>query len=267
MSQVKESPDKATDAYMPDHSVELLVSPKWVRVFFGGEYIADSRKVILVRHRQRTPIYYFPREDVRTEFLKESTYSRELEGLGQASYWTVEIGEHVAQHAAWSISEPEPEAGDLEGYIAFKWGQMDAWFEEDEQVYVHARDPYTRVDVAQSSRHVRVVVGGKTVAETDRPVLLFETGLPTRYYIPKVDVRMDMLKPSKQHTECPYKGVASYYSVEAGEEVYENIAWYYPFPYPEVGKIQNLIAFYNEKVDALYVDGEEQIKPVSPWSK
>lgn len=266
MTQVKESPDKATDAYMPDHSVELLVSPKWVRVYFGGEFVADSRRVILVRHRQRTPIYYFPREDVRTEFLQESTHSRELEGLGQAKYWTLKVGDHVAQHAAWAISEPEPEAQELEGYIAFKWGQMDAWFEEDEEVYVHARDPYTRVDTAQSSRHVRVVIGGETVAETHRPVLLFETGLPTRYYIPKTDVRLDLLEPTNHHTECPYKGVASYYSVKVGDEVYENIAWYYPFPYAEVGKIQNLIAFYNEKVDVLYVDEEEQVKPASPWS-
>jgi uncharacterized protein (DUF427 family) len=113
---------------------------------------------------------------------------------------------------------------------------------------------------------VRVELAGETVAETERPVLLFETGLPTRYYIPKVDVRMDLLEPSKTHTECPYKGVASYYSVKAGERVYQDIAWFYPFPYPEVGKIQNLIAFYNEKVDALYVDGEKQEKPKSPWS-
>ena len=143
---------------------------------------------------------------------------------------------------------------------------MDAWFEEDEEVFVHPRDPYTRLDVIQSSRHVRVVVGGETVAETDHPVLLFETGLPVRYYIPKVDVRMDLLEPSKSHTECPYKGIASYYSVRIGDQVVVDIAWYYPFPHLEVGKIQNLISFYDEKVDAVYVDGEKQDRPKTHWS-
>jgi uncharacterized protein (DUF427 family) len=266
MTQIKESPDKAPDAYMPDHTVEMLVSPKWVRVYYGGEFIADSRNAILLRQKGRTPVYYFPREDVRMEFLEESGHARELPGLGQASYFSVKVAERVAEHAAWTIADPESQADALKGYISFKWKQMDAWFEEDEEIYVHARDPYTRIDVLQSSRHVRVELGGETVAETDRPVLLFETGLPTRYYIPKVDVRMDLLEPSKTHTECPYKGVASYYSVKAGEKVYQDIAWYYPFPYPEEGKIQNLIAFYNEKVDALYVDGAKQEKPKSPWS-
>ncbi len=266
MTQVKESPDKVVDAYMPDHTTEMLVSPKWVRVHFGGEFIADSRNVILVRQKGRLPVYYFPRRDVRTEFLKETEYSREHLGLGQASYWSVKVGDQVAEKAAWSMTEPTSESKALEGYIAFKWKPMDAWFEEDEEVYVHPRDPYIRIDVLQSSRHVRVVIGGETVAETDRPVLLFETGLPTRYYIPKVDVRLDLLEPSKKHTECPYKGVASYYSVKVGGDVYEDIAWYYPFPFAEVGNIQNLIAFYNEKVDALFVDGEEQEKPKSPWS-
>jgi uncharacterized protein (DUF427 family) len=266
MSRIKESPDKAPDAYMPDHTVEMLASPKWVRVYFSGEFIADSRNAILVRQRGRTPVYYFPREDVRMEFLKESGHARQLSGFGEASYYTVKIADRVAEHAAWSITDPESQAEALEGTISFKWRQMDAWFEEDEEIYVHARDPYTRIDVLQSSRRVRVELAGETVAETERPVLLFETGLPTRYYIPKVDVRMDLLEPSKTHTECPYKGVASYYSVKAGERVYQDIAWFYPFPYPEVGKIQNLIAFYNEKVDALYVDGEKQEKPKSPWS-
>ena len=266
MTQVKESPDKETDAYMPDYTSELLISPKWVRVYFGGEFIADSRNVLLLRQKGHLPVYYFPREDVRMEFLEESTYSRDLDGLGEASYYKIKVNDRVADKAAWTITRPEPDAEDLEGYIAFKWQQMDAWFEEDEEVYVHARDPYTRLDVIQSSRHLRVELGGETVAETDRPVLLFETGLPTRYYIPKVDVKMDLLEDSRSHTECPYKGVASYYSVKVGEKVYEDIAWYYPFPYPEAGKIQNMIAFYQEKVDAVYIDGEKQDKPKTPWS-
>jgi uncharacterized protein (DUF427 family) len=142
---------------------------------------------------------------------------------------------------------------------------MDAWFEEDDEVYVHARDPYKRVDVLHSSRPVRVVVGGEVVAETRRPWLLFETGLPTRYYLSKADVRMDWLVPSDTETRCPYKGLASYYSVLIGSTLVRDIAWCYRHPIPECSKIENLICFFNERVD-LYVDAALQPKPRTRWS-
>jgi len=266
MTQMVEMQEKKQEGHKPNHTKEIVPSQKWVRVYFDGRFIADSKNVVLVRPKGGPPEYYFPVEDVHMEYLQEGDHRRELEGLGEAAYFTVTVGERAAKNAAWRISRPEPEAAQLEGYISFKWKMMDAWFEEDEEVFVHPRDPYTRLDVIQSSRHVRVVVGGETVAETDRPVLLFETGLPVRYYIPKVDVRLDLLQPTKTHTECPYKGLASYYSVRVGDQVAENIAWYYPFPLSEVDKIQNLIAFYDEKVDAVYVDGEKQERPKTPWS-
>jgi uncharacterized protein (DUF427 family) len=133
-------------------------------------------------------------------------------------------------------------------------------------VYVHPRDPYKRVDVLHSSRHVRVIVAGELVAETRRPSLLFETGLPTRYYIPRADVRMDLLVPTETETRCPYKGLATYYAVHIGPTVVRDIAWYYRHPIPECSKIENLVCFFNERVDALYVDGELQPKPRTLWS-
>jgi uncharacterized protein (DUF427 family) len=142
---------------------------------------------------------------------------------------------------------------------------MDAWYEEDDEVFVHPRDPHHRVDVLNSSRHVKVVVEGVVVAETRRPRLLFETGLPTRYYIPKIDVRMDLLEPTDSITACPYKGRASYWSVRAGERLLEDLVWVYPAPIPECPKIENLLSFYNEKVD-IYVDGELQPRPKTHWS-
>jgi uncharacterized protein (DUF427 family) len=144
---------------------------------------------------------------------------------------------------------------------------MDAWFEEDDQIYRHARDPYKRIDVVNSSRHVQVIVGGEIVADTRRPRLLFETGLPIRYYIPKEDVRMEWLIPSDTKTQCPYKGIASYYSVKVGENVHKDLVWYYPFPIPECPKIENLVCFYNERVDALIVNGEQEEKVPTPWSQ
>ncbi|HEX9032169.1 MAG TPA: DUF427 domain-containing protein [Streptosporangiaceae bacterium] len=132
---------------------------------------------------------------------------------------------------------------------------------------MHPRDPYHRVDVLHSSRHVRVVMLGETVAETTRPRLLFETNLPTRYYIPPRDVRLDLLVASETSTQCPYKGVASYYGVRAGDTVARDVAWTYRFPIPECPKIEGLICFFNEKVDAIFLDGAELPKPRTPWSR
>ncbi len=142
---------------------------------------------------------------------------------------------------------------------------MDAWFEEDEQVYVHPRDPYTRVDILQSTRHVRVVVDGVTVADSHSPTLLFETGLPVRYYLPKTDVRLDLLTATETETACPYKGTANYYALTVGDTTYDDFIWWYQHPTAESQKIAGLVCFYNEKVD-IYVDGELQERPRTPFS-
>jgi uncharacterized protein (DUF427 family) len=186
--------------------------------------------------------------------------------LGDASYWTAEVRERIAENAAWTYPKRISDTFDLSGYVAFVWDKMDAWFEEDEEVYVHPHDPHKRIDILESTRHVQVVVLGETVADTHRPMLLFETGLPTRYYFPKLDVRAGLLEDSDKTTGCAYKGKARYYSVKVGDRIARNIAWYYPYPAAEAVKIAGRIAFFNEHVDALYVDGEEQAKPKTYWS-
>jgi uncharacterized protein (DUF427 family) len=261
------SPQTAAETYIPDHRSEFEPSPRWVRVRFGGQYVADSRRVMLFRETGRLPVYYFPQADVRMDLLTPAGEASGGDYKGPMKYWNVKVGEREAPQAAWMHPQPAAGAPPLNGYVAFEWGKMESWFEEDDEVFVHPRDPYKRIDVAHSSRHVQVVVAGETVADTRRPRLLFETGLPTRYYIPKADVRLDLLAPSDTHTRCPYKGVASYYSVKVGDTVVPDIAWYYPLPIPECPKIENLICFYNERVDALIVDGETQAKPQTPWSR
>jgi uncharacterized protein (DUF427 family) len=239
--------------------------PKWIRVSLGDVVVADSRRVMLMRGRP--PVYYFPREDVRTELLAPSEHASHSAGKGEATYWHVEAGGEMAENGAWSYENPPDEAPPgLAETIAFEWAAMSAWFEEDEEVRVHPRDPYTRLDVVHSSRHVRVAITGQTVAETRCPVLLFETGLPTRYYIRKTDVRMDLLEPTEHVTHCPYKGAASHYSAVIADEVVENIAWTYPFPTPELFKIKDLVAFYSERLDDFFVDGERQPKPQTAWT-
>jgi uncharacterized protein (DUF427 family) len=142
----------------------------------------------------------------------------------------------------------------LRSLVRLDWHAMDAWFEEDEEVYTHARDPYTRIDILASSRHVRIEVDGLIIAESSHPYLLFETGLRTRYYLPKTDVRLDLLEHTDTVTHCPYKGQAEYWSVRTLVALHPDLAWSYRMPLPESAKIAGMIAFYNEKVD-LYVDG------------
>jgi uncharacterized protein (DUF427 family) len=221
---------------------------------------------MILRETAHTPVYYFPREDVNMERLIATDHQTHCPHKGDAAYWTVEAGGRHAEKAVWGYPQPIPQAPPLSNYVAFYWDSMDMWFEEDEQVFVHARDPFTRVDVLPSSRNVKVRINDAVVAQTDHPTLLFETGLPTRYYIPKVDVRMDLLVPSDTITRCPYKGEARYYSVKAGDRLVEDIAWYYSYPTSEVFKIASLVCFYQERLDSLYVDGRPVEKPKTPWA-
>jgi uncharacterized protein (DUF427 family) len=247
------------------HTLYFEDSPRRVRVMFGGETIADSKRAKLLHETGHLPIYYFPDEDLRMDLLEESDHTTYCPFKGDASYWSVRVGDNVSENAVWSYPDPIDSAPPLAGYLAFYWHLMDHWYEEDEEVFVHPRDPYHRVDILESSRHVKVRVNGEVVAETQRPKILFETGLPPRYYIPPEDVREDALLKSEKTTRCPYKGIASYWSVEVGDGRAEDLVWYYPEPIPEAAKIEGLLAFFNEKVD-LEVDGEEQERPLTRWS-
>lgn len=255
-------PAAADRARLKD-GVHIEHSPRRVRAYVDNQLIADSQKVLLVFETKRPPMYWFPTADVRMDLLapKEQT-AAEPSGTVR---WQSNAKGKTAENLAWNYASPAGDLAPLEGHIAFYWNAIDAWYEEDEEVFVHPRDPYTRVDTVHSSRHVRVEVDGETIAETNRPVLLFETGLPTRYYIPKLDVRMDLLESTQTVTHCPYKGDASYWNLRLGDTTYKDFVWVYPRPIPEIPKIENLLCFYNEKVD-LYVDGELQERPVSPFS-
>jgi uncharacterized protein (DUF427 family) len=216
------------------------VSHKRVRVYAGGQLVADSRAPVLVWEIEYYPTYYLPAADVLAK----------LEPAADGAYDVV-AGSVVVPGAARVMDD----------LVRLDFAAMDEWLEEDEPIYVHPRDPYKRVDILASSRHVEVRVDGQTVASSTQPRILFETSLPPRYYLPLSDVRMDLLRPSDTSTSCPYKGTASYWSV--GE--HEDIVWIYRTPLPESQKVAGLACFYNEKVD-LYVDGELQERPQSPFS-
>jgi uncharacterized protein (DUF427 family) len=233
-------------------------------VVVGGETIADSRDVFMLHESGLQPIYYFPPDDVRSEFLEPSDRHTHCPKKGDASYWTIRAGETVVEAGAWYYPEPLPGAPErLRGLIAFYFDRMDHWYEEDEEIFVHPRDPYHRVDVVSTGRHIRVSLDGELLAETTRAVGLFESNLPARWYMPREDV-VASLEPSDTVTRCPYKGEAHYFSV-AGVEGGEDLVWYYPDPLPEVGRIGGLVCFFNEKVD-LELDGESVERPETPFT-
>ena len=238
-------------------------SPKRIRVLFNGQAVADSTNAHLLREGG-PPVYYFPEADVRMDLLADSTFTKDSSIRGNASYFSLTVDGRTSEDAAYTYREPVETAEFLRGYVVLDWSKMDAWFEEKEEVFVHARDPFKRIDTIKTDRHVTVTVSGRTVAETDESVMLLEPGHPIRYYLPKADVRMELLRPSETVSRCAYKGEAHYYSVQVGDELVENLAWSYRYPLAEASKIAGYICFPQGKVE-LYVDGELQEKPKTRW--
>jgi uncharacterized protein (DUF427 family) len=237
--------------------VRLEPGHKRVRAFVAGQPVADTIHPTLVWEVPYYAAYYFPAADVRMALLSKSGRTEHSPSRGTATYFDLTIGERVVHDAAWIYEDSPIDA--LRDLVRFDWAAMDAWFEEDEEVYVHPRNPYTRVDILSSSRHVQVLLDGVVVAESTQPRLLFETGLVTRYYLPLTDVRMELLRPSPTITHCPYKGTATYWSVDVGGHVFEDLLWTYETPLPESQKIAGLVSFYSERVE-LVVDGVRQAK-------
>lgn len=233
---------------------------KRIRAILGGHVVIDHSSPLLVWEKPYYPTYYFPRDSFAPGVLVETDERLHSPSRGDAVVYDVVVAGRVAASGAYGY--PESPMPDLVGMVALAWSEMDGWFEEDEEVFVHARDPYTRVEVLQSSRHVRVEIDGVTVAESTSPRILHESGLPPRHYLPKTAVRLDLLTPTSTVTACPYKGTARYWSVTIGGSVHEDCAWGYDTPLPESTAIAGYICFYDERVDT-YIDGELQERPKS----
>lgn len=212
---------------MPDLRIEP--APKWIRGFIGGRAVVDSRRAQLVWEHEYYPWWYVPTADVHDDSLTVSTID------------------------------------DLPDHVKVDWSAVERWFEEDEEVFIHPRDPYRRVDALPSSRHVVVRVAGKVVADSHRPTILYETGLPPRYYLPADDVRIDLLRESDTSTGCPYKGFARYWHLHLDGDVHEDLVWGYDDPLPESAPVKGLLCFYNEKVD-LEIDGDPVEQVVTKFS-
>jgi uncharacterized protein (DUF427 family) len=242
--------------------IRVEAGSKRVRVYLSGDLVADTYRPVYVWEWPYYPAYYIPASDIRAELLPAGE-TEHSPSRGDADVYHVKTAAASAERAAlrYQNSPIEP----LRDLVRLDWDSMTEWLEEDEPVYVHPRDPYKRVDILSSSRRVRVEVDGVTVAESSQPRILFETGLPPRYYLPLSDVRQDRLRPSDSQTRCPYKGTASYWSLDTGRAVHQDVVWIYRAPLPESQKVAGLACFYNEKVD-IYLDGELQPRPQTPFS-
>ena len=232
--------------------------PRRVRATLGGDTVIDTTRARYVWEWPYYPQYYIPVEDVRPDALVSEGHTQHSP-RGVVELHGVRVGDVHRPHAAKVLSASTID--ELAGTARFEWSAFDAWYEEDEQVFVHPRNPYVRVDALRSARSVRIELDGVVLAESSAPVLVFETGLPTRYYVDRTAVDFSYLVASETETACPYKGVTSdYWSVRVGEKVHRDLAWTYDFPSHQVLPIAGLIAFYNEKVD-IVVDGKRLERP------
>jgi uncharacterized protein (DUF427 family) len=241
--------------------VRVEPGQKRVRAYLRGHLVADTRRPLLVWETPYYPAYYIPLADVRARLVATGDGERSP-SRGTPTRYDVVTPAATASGAAQRYADSP--IGELREAVRLDWAAMDEWLEEDEPVYTHPRDPYTRVDILASSRHVRVEVDGVTVAESRSPFVLFETGLPARYYLPMGDVRMDLLVPTDSRTHCPYKGTAQYWTLRLDGRDHDDLVWAYRAPLPESQKIAGRLCFYNERVD-LYVDGVLQERPGTPF--
>jgi len=257
---------------------------KRIQAVLGGETVVDSTRAVLVWEPRRiVPSYAVPVEDVRGELvpsgsagddagddvgvsLGDLTALRVLDPRVPFTAHSAE-GEAVDLRAAGQVRAGagfRPADPDLAGLVVLDFGAFDAWYEEDEQNVAHPRDPFHRIDVLPSSRQVRLELDGQVLAVSSRPVLLFETMLPMRYYLPRADVTADLV-PSSTRTWCAYKGQASYFSASVGGRLVPDIAWTYEDPQHDAAGVRDLIAFFDERIDVV-LDGQRRARPVTPWS-
>ncbi len=237
--------------------------PRRVRAYLADVPVVDTCRALYVWEWPHYPQYYIPIDDVNTDVLVAESQSHQTP-RGPVQVHSLKVGDVRRDAAASLLTDATPKS--LDNTMRFEWQALDRWFEEDEEVFVHPRDPYTRVDALRSTRPVRVELDGVLLAESGSPVMVFETGLPTRYYLNRSEVHMEHLVPSDTVTACPYKGrTTGYWSVRTGDTLHRDLAWSYDFPTRQLLPIAGLVAFYNEKVD-IAVDGERLGRPETHFS-
>lgn len=250
---------------------------KRLRVEHGDIVVADTGQARLVWEPRRiVPSYAVPVADLAAELVPEPATGADERATRPVLTPGTPFSVHTSPGQSLTARLPggaeipaaafRPDDPALAGYVVLDFFSFDRWYEEDEPIVGHPRDPFSRIDLRRSSRSVEVVVDGETLASSDRPLLLFETGLPLRFYLPPDDVRLDLLRPTTTRSTCAYKGHASYLSYDGPAGPVEDIAWTYPEPLPDVAPIAGMIAFFDERADVV-VDGVRRGRPRTEWSE
>jgi uncharacterized protein (DUF427 family) len=237
----------------PAHRLLMHPFPRRVRAEFAGETVLDTRAGMLLHESNLLPQLYVPEADLRTDLLKATELTTHCPFKGDASYRSIHVGDRVAENAVWHYPNPVETAPWLAGYAALYWDRVDRWLDEDDEAIGHLPDPFHRIDVRATDLRVRVLAGETVVAESDRALLLSETGLPNRYYLPAQDVRAS-LAAGERHTVCPYKGEADYWAVELDGRTLTDAVWGYPRPLPEAARIAGYQSFDHDEL-TVEVDG------------
>ncbi|HEY1969686.1 MAG TPA: DUF427 domain-containing protein [Pseudonocardia sp.] len=239
----------------PKHRLLMHPFPRRVRAEFAGQTVLDTRRGVLVHETGLLPQLYVPEADLRTDLLVDTDLSTHCPFKGDASYRSITVGDRVAENAVWAYRAPLPAAPWLAGYAALYWSAPDRWLDEDEEAVGHLPDPFHRIDIRATGQRVRVLVGDRVIADSSRALLLSETGLPNRYYLPEADIRTDMLSATETRTVCPYKGWASYWSAELDGHQLTDLAWGYREPLPEASRLAGHRSFLHDEV-TVEVDGQ-----------
>lgn len=235
-------------------------APRRVRAYVGNIPIVDSTNAMYVWEWPGYPQYYLPLTDFDPACLVDEGGTEHTD-RGEARVFGLKLGDDERPRSLRAYTADSLPG--LDGLVSIQWDAPDAWFEEDEEIFVHPRNPYTRVDAVRSNRPIRVELDGLVLADAISSVMVFETGLPTRYYVDRTAVDFTHLESSTTQTPCPYKGRTSqYWSIRVGDALHEDLAWSYDYPTRALAPIAGLVAFYNEKVE-LILDGEPLDRPVT----
>lgn len=239
---------------------QVVPGQKWLRGMLHGQIVVDSRDYLNVWEVPYWPWWFFRTDAIAGELVEPAAPSGKRLPEGAVAHDLLCAGERLGHAARTYPGHPV-----LDGWVAIEFASMDHWFEEDVEVFVHPRSPYTRIDALASSRHVVVSLHGVELANSHKPTVLFETGAPARFYLPMTDAKLDLFVKNDRRTSCPYKGDADSFDVQVGDELVRDLAWTYVLPRPESAPIAGLICFFNESVD-IVIDGVRQTRPRSHFA-
>ena len=216
-----------------------------MRVRLGEDLVADSEDVVLLHEPGRYPVAYFPLGDISPDALESGEHTTQHRDLGTTAWYTVRAGSQSKARAAWQHTELPDYAAELKGRVAFAWRAMDAFYEEDQRIVGHAADNYHRIDIRKTGRHLVVRHDDQVIADTTRPLALYESGFAPRWYVPRADVNESALTAAAGQTFCAYKGVCSYYDVGDAHRA----AWSYLDAWPEVTAVAGFVSFEPDLVE------------------